>query len=214
MNGSAIVLVGLVLAAGLAPSAAAEVVYLTNGSRLMVESWRETDDSIEFFVGGGKVWISKAEITKIEEVSLREALAEPAAEAGPTPAGSARPAPAPVRPLLDPVGAAKRMLALLKQGEALFVDSFLSPAQKVRAAQWLDDRWRGFDVPEALRQAYGKGYRALRLAAEAFVAQWEGGPDAGARMAEAALAVKGAETELQPGSAPSGGRGREEEVLP
>jgi hypothetical protein len=180
---------GLVL--GSSTAAAGHVVYLANGSRMVVDAWREgDDDALDLWVGGGRVTIAKADVTKIEEGGGLEARAEPAVTAD----GDAPVAAPPPRPRLRlPAGElVPRLRALLKQGEALFADRWLSPAQKVRAVRWLDDRWRELDVPAGLGEAYGRGTRALALLMEAFAAQGRAVADAALRLDEAALAVRDA----------------------
>jgi hypothetical protein len=171
--------------------AGAEVVYLANGHRLVVDGWREEEeqDELVFFVGGGRVWIAKSEVTRIEE-------GRPAAVASSTDgfASAVSPAPPPPRPRLrlEPDEAVQRMRALLKQGEALFHDRLLSPAQKLRALQWLDDRWQELEVAEPLRALYAQGAQALRLTGEAFQAAGAGSAEASERTAAAAAAVRDA----------------------
>jgi hypothetical protein len=202
-------LLGLMLLTTAAQPVAADVVYLQNGSRLRVYEWRETDDAFELVVAGGFLWIDKAEVIKIEEMPGGEpalALGSPDAAAQPegaAPTSGVLPPPAPPavpRVRLDTVGAVSRMLALLKQGEALFADTLLSPAQKVRAVRWLDERWRDFDVPEPLLRWYGAGVQALRQAGDAFAAQGEGLTEATLRMTQAVGAVRGVEAALRDGS--------------
>jgi len=189
-----------VAAAGAWTGARAEVVYLANGSRLVVDGWREDEDRDElvFFVGGGRVSFAKTEVTKIEDGPPVEVASPFLVGPGWTATGVTPPPAPPVAPRLKLAAddAVQRMRALLKQGEALFGDRLLSPAQKTRALQWLDQRWQEMDVAEPLHGAYERGYRALRLAAEAFVALGAGIPEAAARTAAAAVAVRDAEAEL------------------
>jgi hypothetical protein len=180
--------------------AGAEVVYLANGSRLVVDAWHDADDAIELVIAGGRVWVAKAEVTRIEATTVEETtpdeVTEPAsAAAAEGTAPSPPPAPAPT--LLDREEARRRMLALLNHGEALFAEAFLSPAQKLRALRWLEERWRQFAVPAALHAVYGQGQRALRLTAEAFTAEADGAAEARARLHEAADEVASAEREVR-----------------
>jgi hypothetical protein len=203
-----LLLAGLALSAAVGGPAKADVVYLTNGSRLLVHDWREAEDALELTIAGGTVWIDKAEVIKIEEgrggdppLAVATAVVVEPSGGGPSPSGVIPPPapPPPPRVRMDAAAAIHRMLALLKQGEALFADAFLSPAQKVRAVRWLDERWREFDVPEPLRHLYASGHQAVRLAGEAFAAQWEGQAEASARAAEAVRAMRGAEAALRDG---------------
>jgi hypothetical protein len=184
-------LLGLLFAAG---PAGADVVYLVNGSRLVVDGWHEADDAVELVVAGGRVWVDKAEVTRIEATRLPEA--ETAGAAPPAAAVAVLgPPPAPTPLELDE--ARRRMLALLNHGEALFADAFLSPVQKLRALRWLEERWREFAVPAVLHVIYGQGQRALRLTAEAFTAEADGAAEARARLLEAADEVALAERDVR-----------------
>jgi hypothetical protein len=191
---------GLLLLAPAWP-AGAEVVYLANGSRLIVDGWRDADEAIELVIAGGRVRIAKDEVIRIEEKLRTEETAESPSPPSPgVESASSRP-PAPPPTLLDRDEAWRRMLALLTHGEALFADAFLSPTQKLRALRWLEDRWRQFAVPAAFHRVYGLGQRALRQTAEAFTAQVEGVAEARARLLEAAGEVASAEREVRDAAA-------------
>jgi hypothetical protein len=176
--------------------AGADVIYLVNGSRLIVDRWYEADDdSLELVIARGRVRIAKDEVTRIEE-GVRPDDAVGAAALAADAVGVVSPPAAPP-PLLDREEAWQRMRALLTQGRALFDDTFLSPAQKLRALRWLEERWRQFAVPAAFHRAYGLGQRALRLTADAFTAQAEGADEARARLREAADQVASADREIR-----------------
>jgi hypothetical protein len=174
----------------------ADVVYLTNGSRLIVDRWYEADDdSLELVVARGRVRIAKDEVTRIEEGVRPDDDVGAVAPAADAVAVVSPPAVPPL--LLDREEAWRRMRALLSQGRALFDDAFLSPAQKLRALRWLEERWRQFAVPAAFHRGYGLGQRALRLTADAFIAQAEGADEAQARLREAADQVASADHEIR-----------------
>jgi hypothetical protein len=192
------------LAAG--SPAAADVVYLVNGSRMVVDGWREGEDEVlELWVRGGRVTIAKADVTKIEEGAPLEARSEAGPATGEDGEPAAAPPPRP-RLRLPPAELLPRLRALLKQGEALFADRVLTPAQKARAARWLDDRWRELDVPAVLGEPYGRGTRALGLLMDAFASQGNAVADAATRLDEAVLAVQEAGTGLAGGVPEQGER--------
>ena len=62
------VLTGALLTAGVAaaPVAGGDVIYLTNGSEIQVDAWREVGDAVEFTRGGGIIRIARSDIRRID----------------------------------------------------------------------------------------------------------------------------------------------------
>jgi hypothetical protein len=156
---------GLALAVALGWPAAlrADVIHLMNGSQMQVEAWKDAGDAIEFLSGGGIVRIAKSEIRKIDGRATRGDLtmySSGPATAATTGTGTASPA--------DRAAAIKAMNDLLREGDALFAQSALTPTEKATAFRRLADRWREVEVPEPLRAVHGRGQQALQEAFEAF----------------------------------------------
>lgn len=184
------VVTGLLTAGGTwsAGLASADVIHLVNGAAIEVEAWRDVGDAVEFARGGGIIRISKAEIRRIDGKSqshdLRMRSAPPGAAAS-TSAG-------------DRATAAKEMLDLLKQGEGLIGQAVLSAVEKAGALRRLSEKWRGLDVPDALREPHAKGQQGLQMATEAYVAEDEGtAPNVKERIDQAKAAIQEAQEELK-----------------
>jgi len=190
---------GLVLMAALGGprDLAADVIHLVNGSRIEVDAWRDTGDAIEFASGGGVVRIAKGEVLKIEGKARRGDL--PMYSSG-APAGAAPAATAAATPT-DRAKAAKQLSDVLADGEALFAQSYLSGAEKAGAFRRLAERWRGLDVPDALRDAYQKGDQAIQGAVAAFTAEGaipgEAAPDARQRIEKARADFKSVQDQIK-----------------
>jgi phosphoribosylformimino-5-aminoimidazole carboxamide ribonucleotide (ProFAR) isomerase len=107
--------VGLVAAVAAAPAARADVIFLTNGNTIQVDAWRDTGDAVEFTRSGGIIRILKTDISRIEGMTQSRDLRMYSA-----------PASATVVPTASSSGAAAReMLQVLKEGEALFTQTVL-----------------------------------------------------------------------------------------
>jgi ElaB/YqjD/DUF883 family membrane-anchored ribosome-binding protein len=176
------------LASALATAAAADVIHLTSGQAIRVDAWRDAGDAVEFTRGGGIVRILKGDIARIEgdtrSNDLRMYSAPPSAVAAPR--GSATTA-----------GAAREMAQLLKEGEALFSQTVLDARAKAGAFRRLVEKWRGLDVPEALRDVHGRAEQILRESAEAYTAEAEGTePDAKERVEAARKSFAEAQAEV------------------
>ena len=165
---------------------AADVIHLTNGRAIEVEAWQDAGDAIEFAMGGGIIRISKAEVQKIDGTPTRAGLKMYSAP------------PSAATSSLDTSASVKQMADLLKQGEGLFAQTILSPAEKAGAFRRLSYKWREFEVPEALQEAHGRGLRALQLAAEAFGAEEEGAlPNVKERIEAARTEMQAAQDEVK-----------------
>jgi hypothetical protein len=193
------VLSGLVLGAALGwPGLlAADVIHLNNGSRLEVEAWRDAGDAIEFASGGGVVRIAKSEVRRIEgKASRGHFRMYSSGVAGGSPGDSSGPTGA-----LEKVAAAKRMAELLREGEALFNQGALTSNEKASAFRRLGERWREFEVPEPLREAYTRGQNAFQRAAEAFSIEsqspGDGSPEVRARLDGARAEIQGAQDDVR-----------------
>jgi hypothetical protein len=175
---------------------AADVIQLVNGSRFEVDAWRDVGDAIEFASGGGVVRIAKSEVLKIEGKARRGDL--PMYSSGTS--GSPPAAPTATVPG-DRAKAAKQLADVLADGEALFSQSYLSGAEKAGAFRRLAERWRGLDVPEALRETHQKGDQAIQAAAAAFTAEGaipgEAAPDARQRIDKARADFKSVQDEIK-----------------
>jgi hypothetical protein len=189
---------GLVLmaAVGWPTGLAADVIHLVNGSALEVEAWRDLGDIIEFASGGGIVQIAKIEVRKIDGKPRRGDL--PMYSSG-TGAGAASPtsAAAPV----DRAAAVKQLTEILTDGEALFGQPFLSGVEKAGAFRRLAERWRGLEVPDALRDVHRKGEEAIQAAVDAFVAEGalpgDAAPDARQRTEKAKADFRSLQDEIK-----------------
>ncbi len=171
--------VGLVVAAGAAPPAGADVIHLTNGNTIQVDAWRDAGDEVEFSWGGGIIRILKTEIKGIEGTKHSRDLRMYSAPASPTAASTANGASA--------VG--REMSQILREGEALFMQTVLDAQAKASAFRRLTEKWRGLEVPPDLQDLHGRATRALQMSAEAYEAESEGtAPDARERV-EAAKKV-------------------------
>lgn len=188
-----VTLVGVALAAASVSStvATADVIHLVNGSVIEVDAWRDAGDAIEFARGGGIIRISKAEIQRIDGKPSGRDLKMYSAPASPTsPAGRGA--------TLDRSAAVKEMLDLLKQGEGLFAQTVLSPADKAGAFRRLGEKWQALAVPDVLREAHTRGQGALQVAAEAFAAEGEGTvPDAKERIESAKTGIQEAQSQVR-----------------
>ena len=177
MRGSALgAWVGLVVAAGAAPPAGADVIHLTNGNTIQVDAWRDAGDEVEFTWGGGIIRILKSEIRGIEGTKHSRDLRMYSAPASPTVASTANSASA----------VAREMLQVLKEGEALFTQTVLDAQAKASAFRRLTEKWRDLEVPPNLQDLHGRASRALQLSVEAYEAESEGtAPDARQRIEDA-----------------------------
>ena len=173
----------------------ADVIHLKNGNKLEVEGWKDTGDAIEFMMGGGIIRISKAEVQKIDGKPTRGDFRMYSS-------GVSTSATAAV----DRATAVSQMADLLKQGEALFGQAVLSASEKADAFRRLGEKWREFEVPEALRDAHTKGGAAIQMAAEAFSAD-ETAPDAKERVEKAKAEVTAAQDEVKKLGGGGGGQG-------
>ena len=176
--------VGVVAAVAAGPAARADVIFLTNGNTIEVDAWRDTGDAVEFTRGGGIIQILKADISRVEGMNqsrdLRMYSAPASATVVPTASSSS--------------AAAREMSQVLKEGEALFIQTVLDAQAKASAFRRLGEKWRALEVPSNLQELYGRAGRALQLSVEAFEAESEGtAPDAKERIA----AAKKAFTEVQ-----------------
>ncbi len=196
MRGLRLVL-ALAMVVGLAGALHADVIHLKNGNRLEVEGWRDAGDAIEFMMGGGIIRISKAEVRKIDGKASRGDFKMYSS--------GVSTAAAPV----DEKAAVGQMADLLKQGEALFAQTVLSPGEKAGAFRRLGEQWRGFDVPDPLRTTHSRGDAAIQMAVEAFSAD-EDAPDAKERVEKAKTELAAVQDEVKKlggGPAPGGGQG-------
>lgn len=153
--------------------AGADVIHLTNGGTVQVDAWRDVGDAIEFARGGGIGRILKSDIQRIEGTTRTEDLrmrAAPPSATTPSPASS-------------PPAAAREMVSLLKEGDALFTQTVLDAQAKAGAFRRLVEKWRALEVPEPLRDVHDRGERALQVSSEAFTAEAEGtAPDSKERV--------------------------------
>jgi|RhiMetdeSRZDD1v2_1073273.scaffolds.fasta_scaffold124927_2 hypothetical protein len=195
MRGLRLVL-ALAMVVGLAGALHADVIHLKNGNRLEVEAWKDAGEVIEFMMGGGIIRISKAEVQKIDGKPTR---------------GDFRMYSSGVSTASGPVdekAAVGQMADLLKQGEALFGQTVLSPSEKAGAFRRLGEQWRGFEVPDPLRPTHGRGDAAIQMAVEAFSAE-EDAPDAKDRVAKAKTELAAVQDEVKKlGGTPAAGGGQ------
>jgi hypothetical protein len=158
------------------PASRADTIHLTNGNTIQVDAWRDASDAVEFARGGGIVRIPKTDISRIEGTSQSRDLRMYSAPAGATVAPTAT----------SSTAAAREMSLLLKEGEALFVQTVLDAQAKASAFRRLSEKWRGLEVPSTLQDLHGRASRALQLSTEAFEAEAEGtAPDSKERIAAA-----------------------------
>jgi hypothetical protein len=176
--------VGFVAAVVVAPAAQGDAIHLMNGNTIQVDAWRDAGDAIEFARGGGIVRILKTDIRRIEGTNQTRDLRMYSAPASATTVSTTSTAPA----------AAREMLQVLKEGEALFSQTVLDAQAKATAFRRLTAKWRELQVPGELLDLYGRAARAIEMSAEAFEAESEGSaPDSKERIA----AAKKAFTEVQ-----------------
>jgi hypothetical protein len=158
------------------PASHADTLHLTNGSTIQVDSWRDAGDAVEFARGGGIIRIPKTEISRIDGTNQSRDLRMYSAPASATVAPTAT----------SSTAAAREMALLLKEGEALFIQTVLDAQAKASAFRRLSEKWRGLEVPSTLQDLHGRASRALQLSTEAFEAEAEGtAPDAKERIAAA-----------------------------
>jgi hypothetical protein len=173
--GMAIGLVGAVVAL----AARADVIHLTSGNTIQVDAWRDAGHAVEFTRGGGIVRILKTEIERIEGTNQSRDLRMYSA-----------PASATAAPTVNSTSAtAREMSQVLKEGEALFIQTVLDAQAKAAAFRRLGEKWRGLQVPSGLQDLHGRATRALELSAEAFEAESEGTAPDGEQRIEAARKV-------------------------
>jgi hypothetical protein len=165
--------IGLLAAVAPAPAARADTIHLTNGNAIQVDAWRDTGDAVEFARGGGIIRILKTDISRIEGTGQSRDLRMYSA-----------PASATVVPTTNsPSAAAREMSQLLKEGEALFIQTVLDAEAKAAAFRRLTAKWRALEVPSALLDLHGRATRALEVSTEAFTAEAEGNtPDSKERI--------------------------------
>ena len=172
------------LVAATAFAARADVIHLRSGGTVQVDAWRDAGDAVEFASGGGIIRILKADISRIEGSNqtrdLRMYSAPPSATVVPTTSSA--------------TAAAREMSQVLKEGEALFIQTVLDAQAKSSAFRRLTEKWRALSVPSDLQDLHGRAARALQMSTEAFEAEAEGtAPDAKERIESA----KKAFTEVQ-----------------
>jgi hypothetical protein len=144
--------------------ARADVIHLTSGNTIQVDAWRDAGHAVEFTRGGGIVRILKTEIERIEGTNQSRDLRMYSA-----------PASATTAPTVNSTSAtAREMSQVLKEGEALFIQTVLDVRAKAAAFRRLGEKWRGLQVPSGLQELHGRATRALELSAEAFEAESEG----------------------------------------
>jgi hypothetical protein len=151
-----VALLALVVVMGPVSLLHADVIHLKNGNRLEVEGWKDAGDSIEFMMGGGIIRISKGEVAKVDGRPTRGDFKMYSSGVS-TATGP-----------LDERAAIGQMADLLKQGEALFAQTVLSPSEKAGAFRRLAEQWRGVEVPEPLRSTHSRGDAAIQMAVEVF----------------------------------------------
>jgi hypothetical protein len=165
MKGSRLAaMVGLLVAMAPVPAARADTIHLTNGNTIQVDAWRDAGDAVEFARGGGIIRILKTDIRRIEGTNQSRDLRMYSAPASATvvPTGN------------SPSAAAREMSQILKEGEALFIQTVLDAQAKASAFRRLSEKWRALEVPSALQDLHGRASRALQLSIEAFEAESEG----------------------------------------
>lgn len=172
------------LVAATAFAARADVIHLRSGGTVQVDAWRDAGDAVEFASGGGIIRILKADISRIEGSNqtrdLRMYSAPPSATVVPTTSSA--------------TAAAREMSQVLKEGEALFIQTVLDAQAKSSAFRRLTEKWRALSVPSDLQDLHSRAARALQMSTEAFEAEAEGtAPDAKERIESA----KKAFTEIQ-----------------
>ncbi len=194
-----VALAGVMLAAGggAPPIAAADVIYLTNGSEIQVDAWRDAGDAIEFTRSGGIIRIAKADIRRIDgKPTTGDFRMRSAPESL---SGSA------IRGASTREAALRGMADFLKEGEAIFAQAGLPSRSKADAFRRLTVKWRDIEVPEALRDAYMRGQDALQMSAEAYTVEDEGRvPNAKDRIEAAKKAVQEAQEVLKKAGEGSG----------
>jgi hypothetical protein len=179
--------VGLMTMAVVAPAARGDTIFLTSGSTIQVDAWRDTGDAVEFARGGGIIRIPKSDISRIEGTSQSRDLRMYSA-----------PASATVVPTANNSAAAVRgMSEVLKEGEALFAQTVLDAQSKASAFRRLGEKWRALEVPGDLLDLYSRAGQALQMSAEAFEAESEGSaPDSKERIEAAKKAFTEVKAEV------------------
>jgi hypothetical protein len=166
-------LAACVIGGALASRARADVIHLTNGGTIQADAWRDAGDAIEFARGGGIIRIPKGDIQRIEGNTRTDDLRMRSAPPGATVPATASGA----------LAAAREMVSLLKEGEALFMQTVLDAQAKASAFRRLVEKWRALEAPDSLRDVRDRGERALQVSSEAFTAEAEGAaPDAKERI--------------------------------
>ena len=178
--GMAIGLVGAVVAL----AARADVIHLTSGNTIQVDAWRDAGHAVEFTRGGGIVRILKTEIERIDGTNRSHDLRMYSA-------------PASVATVNSTSAAAREMSQVLKEGEALFIQTVLDAQAKAAAFRRLGEKWRGLQVPSGLQDLHDRAARALELSVEAFEAESEGiAPDVKQRIEAARKVFTDVQTEV------------------
>jgi hypothetical protein len=179
VRGSALGTVVVLVVAVVALAARADLIHLTSGGTIEVDAWRDAGDAVEFTRGGGIVRILKTEIERIDGTNRSRDLRMYSAPASATAVATVNSTSA----------AAREMSQVLKEGEALFIQTVLDAQAKAAAFRRLGEKWRGLQVPSGLQDLHDRAARALELSVEAFEAESEGiAPDVKQRI-EAARKV-------------------------
>ena len=187
MRGSALGTVVVLVVAVVALAARADLIHLTSGGTIQVDTWRDAGDAVEFTRGGGIVRILKTEIERIDGTNRSRDLRMYSAPAGATAVATVNSTSA----------AAREMSQVLKEGEALFIQTVLDAQAKAAAFRRLGEKWRGLQVPSGLQDLHGRATRALELSVEAFEAESEGiAPDVKERIEAARKVFTDVQTEV------------------
>jgi hypothetical protein len=170
-----------------ASAARGDTIFLTSGSTIQVDAWRDTGDAVEFARGGGIIRIPKSDISRIEGTSQSRDLRMYSAPAGATVVPTAN----------NSAAAVRGMSEVLKEGEALFAQTVLDAQSKASAFRRLGEKWRALEVPGDLLDLYSRAGQALQMSAEAFEAESEGSaPDSKERIEAAKKAFTEVKAEV------------------
>jgi hypothetical protein len=187
VRGSALGTVVVLVVAVVALAARADLIHLTSGGTIEVDAWRDAGDAVEFTRGGGIVRILKTEIERIDGTNRSRDLRMYSAPASATAVATVNSTSA----------AAREMSQVLKEGEALFIQTVLDPQAKAAAFRRLGEKWRGLQVPSGLQDLHDRAARALELSVEAFEAESEGiAPDVKQRIEAARKVFTDVQTEV------------------
>jgi hypothetical protein len=187
VRGSALGTVVVLVVAVVALAARADLIHLTSGGTIEVDTWRDAGDAVEFTRGGGIVRILKTEIERIDGTNRSRDLRMYSAPASATAVATVNSTSA----------AAREMSQVLKEGEALFIQTVLDAQAKAAAFRRLGEKWRGLQVPSGLQDLHDRAARALELSVEAFEAESEGiAPDVKQRIEAARKVFTDVQTEV------------------